>query len=324
MSPDEFSELIRLKLGIASEQRYEYEAPKKPSSHNVFNEFSKVKILESISNVKIEPKTSVLKDSKIISNTQKPLSQIYQCIFNPDIIENHEANLDKKSKLKMLLNLSAYSYIILICILFTIEFINSFISNKPISLTTFSDFVSYLLVCSILALPMGVAAAFITVTSFRIGGYTVGGISLGIILGTIISIVNWMTLDPKVGFIGAMALGIDFGIDFGIAFGIAFGFIRDVSLGIYIGIIFGIAGGIAGIFSGNIGLGITFGIALSLTLKRLVDTNFNIDMFFIFTLIGGAATSLALGTAGGIAEIVSFIVAYLGLTQLTVKTKYNR
>ena len=270
--------------------------------------------------IKLEPRNFSSKDHVIIrSDTKASLSQIHQCIFNPDIFANYEATLDKKGKLRLLLRLSSYSYIILIFIVLTIGIISSIFSKIPFSSNTFSFFIIYLFVCLLFTIPIGIVATFITGIAFRIGGGAVGGLVLGIVLSTFISLAHNMALDDNIGIGGAMAFGIDLGMSFGMALGI----IRGINLGIDLGIIFGIAGGIAGIISGSIGLGITFGItfsiALIIALKTLVDTDFTINQCIAFFIIGGLASSTALGIAGGIAESISFFVFCLGFMQLRYK-----
>ncbi len=189
------------------------------------------------------------------------LFQIYQCIFKPITFADYTNNLDKKSKLKLLLKLSLYSYIISILIVLTAKFIIFYFLKVPFNWT---DLLSIAFSIAF-GIAVGIAAGI------------AGGIAFGIAAGIAGGIAQGITLGIAAGIAGGIAVGIAFGIAVGIAAGIAAGIDRGIdggidggiALGIGVGIVFGIAGGIALGIDGGIAGGIAGSISFFVFYSRV-------------------------------------------------------
>lgn len=122
--------------------------------------------------------------------------QICQCIFKPVTFTNYENNLDLKSKRKLLLELSFYSFIISVFIVLTIRTISFYLLKIP-----FTWF-------SIIIVALGIISGIFY------------GVRLGIAIGIAVGIsfgIFWGTFeDINVG----IGLGISLGVGFGTALGI--------------------------------------------------------------------------------------------------------
>jgi Predicted membrane-associated HD superfamily hydrolase len=233
---------------------------------------------------------------------------------------DYEDSLDKKSKLKLLLRLSLYSFILSIWVLLLIEFSISYF-YFPISSNFFQDFILSFFLTLIFVIPFGIAASLIILAALKYCGSIGGSLALGIVLSAIIASDFFaFSGTTTLGITGAMTIGITLGIGSGITFGILAilsGF-KGIGVGITIGTIFGIAAGIAGIIWGifgvgiNIGIifGIAFGISLNIAHKLIPNTDFNVENCILFSVIGCIFTSFVIGAAGGIAESISFFIFY--------------
>ena len=235
---------------------------------------------------------------------------------------DYEASLDKKNKLKLLSRLSVYSFTLSIWIVLIIGFSISYLFNASFSSNFFNNFVVSFITAIVIVIPLGIIASFIILIAFEYMGGVGGGLALGVALGVIIACDSFsFTTTPPTGVPGAMAMGIMSGIGSSIIFGILTifsGFNRGIGVSINIGTIFGIAAGIAGVIWGIIGVGISigiifgiaFGISLRIVHKFTSNTDFGIENCILFSIIGGVFTSFVIGTAGGIAESISFIIFY--------------
>jgi len=262
------------------------------------------------------------------NNMKHSIFEMYDCMFNLVKFADYEASLDKKSKMKLLLRLSTYSFVLSIWTVLIIGFSISYFSNTSFSSNFLKDFVVCFITATIFVIPFGIIASFIILIAFKYGGDIVGGLALGITLGFIIAFDSFsFTGTPPSGVPGAMAIGIVAGVGSGVIFGILTllsGFNRGIGVALNIGTIFGIAAGVAGIIWGTIGVGIgigiifgiAFGISLSIIHKFISNTAFGIENCILFSVIGGVFSSFIIGTAGGIAESITFFIFYSRLVDI--------
>jgi hypothetical protein len=169
--------------------------------------------------------------------------QIYQCICKPITFRESIDSLDKKSKLKLILKLSLFSFIISIVIVGILRIILLFSFGYP------ADWFEILVVILIF-IAVGIATGIVGDIASGIAFGIAGGIAFGIAGGIAFGIVAGST--------GSFAWGSAWGSAVGFAFGIATGFViaRGFAFGIATGIICSIWWGI----TEDIGFGIMFGI----------------------------------------------------------------
>ena len=197
----------------------------------------------------------------ITEDIKGSIYQIYLCIFKPITFSESIYSLDKKSKLKLILKLSFFSFIISIVI---VGIVRAILLNFGHPADWFEILVSILS-----GIALGIAF-----------GITLG-IALGITTGIAYGIAFGITTGIAYGIAAGIALGIALGIAAGIAFGIAAGMTRSIAAGMTRSIAFGIAVGIAF----GIALGIAFGITLGIAFGIAVGIAFVFSYFRLFYIL---------------------------------------
>jgi len=198
---------------------------------------------------------------KITNDIKTAIYLIYQCICKPITFSEFIDSLDKMSKMKLLLKLSLFSFIISIVI---VGIVRAILLNFGYPADWFEILIVILSsIASGIAIGIAIGIALDFAEGFGIG--IAWGFGLGIGFG-----IAWgFGLGIAAGFGFGIAFGIAGGVRFGIRFGIAWGFGLGITLSIILGIMWGIALGIAWGIAWGFGFVIAWGIAFLFSYFRL-------------------------------------------------------
>jgi hypothetical protein len=173
---------------------------------------------------------------------RESFSHVYQCIFKPLTFGEYTNSLNTKSRVKVVLELSFFSFVISVIIVGIIGIIITIFGHS-------FDWIESLILIA-LSIAIGILVG--------IAGGIAGGIAVGIAVGIAGGIVFGIAAGNTVGNTAGIAAGIAFGIVIGIVYSTMF-FIRNgIVFGIVIGIVIGIAFGIAVGIESSIAFGIAY------------------------------------------------------------------
>ncbi len=159
---------------------------------------------------------------------RESFSHVYQCIFKPLTFGEYTNSLNTKSRVKVVLELSFFSFVISVIIVGIIGIIITIFGHS-------FDWIESLILIA-LSIAFGIAFGIV----FDIAA----GIAFGIAFGIAVGIAVGNTFGIAVDIAAGIAFGIAFGIVYSIMFFIGNGIVIGIVFGIVIGIVFGIAAGI--------------------------------------------------------------------------------
>ena len=166
----------------------------------------------------------------IIENIKNSIYQIYQCVFKSITFSKSIDDLDKKSKIKLLLKLSFLSFIISVVIVGVVRGV-MFSFGYPFD---WIEILAVIMVFIVFGIALGIAAGIAGGIAAGIAGGIAGGIMGGIALGIVWGIRGGIAR----GVMGGIVAGIVTGIAWGTAAGIAWGTAAGIAGGILVGIAF--------------------------------------------------------------------------------------
>ena len=197
----------------------------------------------------------------IINYIKISIHQICQCIFKPITFSKSIDDLDKKSKIKLLLKLSFFSFIISTIVAGVVRGV-VFSFGYPFDCI---EILVTVLLFTVVGIAVGIVLGIVRGIARGIVVGIAVGIAWGIAFGIAVGIAEGIVLGIVLGIVVGIAVGIAFGIAFGIAVGIAEGIAEGIVMGISVGIVLGIAEGIVM----GIAMGIAVGIAFLFSYFRI-------------------------------------------------------